>query len=428
MEKQVEYQGIGYAPLQLINEDVYKVIARQESTIDVGGNMFASFTVNTIEGLVDLFYKNSDELSYKDFVKVLCNSMTEALHDGTKTGISSVLKEALGLETLGEVAIDFTSGFLYDFSRSAYKHYTGEIDADEFLEKTSKSALDNILGGLTGTVWGYGRRICSDIVGLGATIGSVLATPAGVIMGSVFCTGVTACIRTTIINNAQKDAYARIEDSLGTYYHQLEFQDGVSVVPLQIIDDISDFQGTSGFSLKGLVPMYNIISDFEEYNYRKNVLINMEKEFLERREEWDSRAYQLKQTMLDMQRQRVAQLNIKYNVAMQELKSDFELRIRYGVEEQYQQYLSVAQYINGEIETKRSELQKIEKEQKASVEKQSQKREVNEKFIHILELMDLSDGNERDTVKEMVGIIIDQLNDDSFIAAVNAEDIIPLLR
>lgn len=428
MEKQVEYQGIGYAPLQLINEDVYKVIARQESTIDVGGNMFASFTVNTIEGLVDLFYKNSDELSYKDFVKVLSNSMMEALHDGTKTGISSVLKEALGLETLGEVAIDFTSGFLYDFSRSAYKHYTGEIDADQLLEKTSKSALDNILGGLTGTVWGYGRRICSDIVGLGATIGSMLATPAGVIMGSVFCTGVTACIRTTIINNAQKDAYARIEDSLGTYYHQLEFQDGVSLVPLQIIDDISDFQGTSGFSLKGLVPMYNIISDFEEYNYRKKVLINMEKEFVKRRKEWDFRAYQLKQAMLDMQRQRVEQLEVKYNVAMQELKSDFELRIRYGVEEQYQQYLSVAQYINGEIETKRTELQKIEKEQKASVEKQRQKREVNEKFINILETMDLSDGSETDIVKEMVGIIIDQLNEDSFIAAVNAEDIIPLLR
>ena len=79
----------------------------------------------------------------------------------------------------------------------------------------------------------------------------------------------TACIRTTIINNAQKDACARIEDSLVSYYHQLEFLDGVSVVPLQIIDGISDFQGTSGFSLKGLVPMYNIISDFEEYNYRK---------------------------------------------------------------------------------------------------------------------------------------------------------------
>lgn len=247
-------------------------------------------------------------------------------------------------------------------------------------------------------------------------------------MGSVFCTGVTAYIRTTIINNAQKDAYARIEDSLGTYYHQLELQDGVSVVPLQIIDDISDFQGTSGFSLKGLVPMYNIISDFEEYNYRKNVLINMEKEFVERRKEWDFRAYQLKQAMIDMQRQRVAQLEVKYNVAMQELKSDFELRIRYGVEEQYQQYLSVAQYINGEIETKRTELQKIEREQKASVEKQRQKREVNEKFIHILETMDLSDGNETDTVKEMVGIIIDQLNEDSFIATVNAEDIIPLLR
>lgn len=428
MEELVEYQGIGYAPLKLINEDVYKVIAGQEAAIDVGGSMVASFTLNTFEGLVNLFYKNSDELSYKEFVRVLSNSMTEALHDGTKTGISSVLKEALGLETIGEVAVDFTSGFLYDFSRSAYKHYTGQIHADQLIERTSKSALDNVLGSLTGAAWGFGRRICNDIVGLGATLGSMLASPAGVIMGSMFCTGVTACIRTTIINNAQRDAYARIEDSLGTYYRQLELQDGVSVVPLQIIDGISDFQGTSGFSLKGLVPMYNIISDFEEYNYRKKVLTNMEKEFMERRKEWDFKAYQLKQTMLDMQKQRIAQLEVKYNVAMQELKSDFRLKMKYGVEEQYQQYLSVAQYINGEIETKRSELQKIEREQKIAIERQRHKREVNEKFIRVLETMDLSDGSETDTVKKMVGSIIEQLNEDTFIAKVNAEDIIPLLR
>ncbi len=129
MEELVEYQGIGYAPLQLINEDVYKVIAGQEAAIDVGGSMVASFTLNTFEGLVNLFYKNSDELSYKR----VCEGFKQfydrgRLHDGTKTGISSVLKEALCLETIGEVSVDFTSGFLYDFSRSAYKHYTGEID------------------------------------------------------------------------------------------------------------------------------------------------------------------------------------------------------------------------------------------------------------------------------------------------------------
>ena len=42
-----------------------KVIAGQEAAIDVGGSMVASFTLNTFEGLVNLFYKNSDELSYK---------------------------------------------------------------------------------------------------------------------------------------------------------------------------------------------------------------------------------------------------------------------------------------------------------------------------------------------------------------------------
>lgn len=154
----------------------------------------------------------------------------------------------------------------------------------------------------------------------------------------------------------------------------------------------------------------------------------MEKEFVDRRKEWDFKAYQLKQTMLDMQKQRIAQLEVKYNVAMQELKSDFQLKIQQGVEEQYQQYLSVAKYINGEIETKRSELRKIEREQKITIESQRHKREVNEKFIHVLQTMDLSDGSETDTVKKMVSSIIEQLNEDTFIAKVHAEDIIPLLR
>ncbi len=56
------------------------------------------------------------------------------------------------------------------------------------------------------------------MVGLGATIGSALATPVGVIMGSFLCTGMTAFMRTAIINNAKQDAYERIEESLGAFY------------------------------------------------------------------------------------------------------------------------------------------------------------------------------------------------------------------
>ena len=427
METQVMYQGIGYAPLRLKNENDNNLSGFSELSVEIGGSMIASFTVSTVEDLVDLFYRRANELSYNEFAIILSNSMTEAMHEGAKTGISSILKEALGVETLGEMAIDFTSGFFYDYSRSAYKHYIGEIDADQLIERTTKSVLDNVLGSLTGAAWGYGKKICSQIVGLGATIGTALATSAGVIMGSMFCTGVATCIRTTIINNAQKDAYARLEDSLGSFYYRLE-QESTSMIPLQIVDDISDFTGTSGFSLKGLIPMYNIISDFEEYKYRKNILANMEKEFIDRRKEWDFKACQMKETMLDMQRQRVTQLEMKYNVAMEELKREFGLKVRYGVEEQYCQYLAAVQYINGAIVTKRSELRKIEKDHCIISNDFRLKREVNQKLIRILKTMDTSDQNMTSDVKKMIDTMIEQLNEDSFIAAINTEDIIPLLR
>ena len=111
METQVMYQGIGYAPLRLKNENDNNLSGFSELSVEIGGSMIASFTVSTVEDLVDLFYRRANELSYNEFAIILSNSMTEAMHEGAKTGISSILKEALGVETLGEMAIDFTSGF-----------------------------------------------------------------------------------------------------------------------------------------------------------------------------------------------------------------------------------------------------------------------------------------------------------------------------
>ena len=53
--------------------------------------MIASFAVSTIEDLVDLFYRRSDELSFDEFTAILSKSMTDAMHDGAKTGISSII-------------------------------------------------------------------------------------------------------------------------------------------------------------------------------------------------------------------------------------------------------------------------------------------------------------------------------------------------
>ena len=191
------------------------------------------------------------------------------------------------------------------------------------------------------------------------------------------------------------------------------------MIPLQIIDDISDFKGTTGFGLKGLAPMYNIISDYEEYQYRKNVLANMEKAFAAHRAEWDYQTYQMKQTMLDMQKKRINQLEIKYNTAMEQLKTEFELKVRYGMEEQYRQYLAAARYADGAIIVKREELKKTKMEYRTLTEDIRKKREVNDK---------MSDKSLSDEVKKMVSAIIAQLNDDTFIAVVSAEEIVPLLR
>ena len=155
---------------------------------------------------------------------------------------------------------------------------------------------------------------------------------------------------------------------------------------------------------------------------------SMEREFMLKRAEWDYKTYQMKQTMLDMQRRRVGQLEMRYDVAMEELKRDFELKVRYGVEEQYRQYLSAVQYINGQIETKCSELKKMEREHETVSKELKLKREVNRKLIGLLESMEIDDKSSSDEAKKMVGAIIEQLNEDSFVAAVNPEDIVLMLR
>ena len=112
METQTFSQGIGYEPLRLRNDakQSFNIWVSGEA-IGVGGSMIASFAVSTIEVMVDLFYSRPYELSFREFSTILCNSLTGAVHDGAKTGFGSILKEALQAETLGEVAIDFTSVF-----------------------------------------------------------------------------------------------------------------------------------------------------------------------------------------------------------------------------------------------------------------------------------------------------------------------------
>jgi len=70
----------------------------------------------------------------------------------------------------------------------------------------------------------------------------------------------------------------------------------------------------------------------------------------------------------------------------------------------------------------------MEREHEAVSKELQLKREVNRKFIDLLETMKIDDKSSSDEVKKMVGTIIEQLDEDSFVAAVNPEDIVPILR
>ena len=98
------------------------------------------------------------------------------------------------------------------------------------------------------------------------------------------------------------------------------------------------------------------------------------------------------------------------------------------MEEQYRQYLAAARYADGAIIVKREELKKTKMEYRTLTEDIRKKREVNDKMISLLKTMDISDKSLSDEVKKMVSAIIAQLNDDTFIAVVSAEEIVPLLR
>ena len=75
MEENRVYQGIGYAPLRLRNENDNNYVGSTDLAVEVGGSIIASFTVSTIEELVDLFYRRPDELSYSEFTSILSESI-----------------------------------------------------------------------------------------------------------------------------------------------------------------------------------------------------------------------------------------------------------------------------------------------------------------------------------------------------------------
>lgn len=418
-------QGIGYSELT-INGNNNNVICQIGINIasDVFINSSVDFAYSSIVNIANILYKSDQELTQEIFINAFTDALKDAVNTSAKTGFIDLLKEFMKVDDVGATVVEISGGMFYDVTIEAWKHINGDTDADELIENISKNALEDVLGGMTGIMFNYGKKICTDVMGIGISIGTMLGSCVGAISGAVMSTVAVKTLKHFIVKAAQKDAYERFHENVNMFY--LEQAERKNMIPLKILDDIEEFQGIRGISLKRLIPMYSIITDFEEYKLRNSVLKGMENRLKREMYNLDYKTMLTKQQLYLEYEKEAKQAQYRYEEAIEQLKYEFGNRVRVGIESQYKSYLEALNYINNNMEETHKQL--CETWQRGhSLERELEKRrEVNQKFISLLKDIDLSE--ETDQAKEIVNRLLNDLKNGEFVVAVTPKEVYSMLR
>lgn len=417
-------QGIGYAELTINGNNNNTICQIGINTVsDIVINSSVDFAYSSIMNIANILYKSDQEMTQEIFINVLADALKDAVNTGTKTGFIDLLKEFMKVDDMGATVIEMSGGMFYDVTVEAWNHFNGNIEADELIENISKNTLEDVLGGMTGIMFNYGKKICADIMGIGISIGTMLGSCIGTISGAVMSTIAVKTMKHFIVKAAQKDAYERFWENVNMFYlKQIERK---NMIPLKILYDIEDFQGIRGISFKRLIPMYSIITDFEEYKLRNSILKRMEDRLLQEKYNLDYKAMLTKQQLYLEYEKEAKQAQYRYEEAVEQLKYEFNNRVRTGIENQYKSYLEALRYINNNMKETHRQLCKIWQSGYLLEQELETKREVNQKFILLLKNMDLV--SETEQVKEIVNRLLDNLRNGEFVTAVTTKEVYSML-
>lgn len=433
MERQLSEsgQGIGYLELTINgnnNNSICQIGSNITSNIFI--NSSVDFAYSSIMNIANILYKSDQELTQEMFMKAFGDALKDVVNTGTKTGFIDLLKEFMNVEDMGDIGdigatvVEVSGGMFYDVTVEAWKHYNGDIDADELIENISKNALEDVLGGMTGIMFNYGKKICSDVMGVGISIGTMLGSFVGAISGVVMSTVAVKALKYSIVKVAQKDAYERFHENVNMFY--LEQAEEKNMIPLKILDDIEAFQGIKGISFKRLIPMYSIITDFEEYKLRNSVLKGMEYRLKQDMYNLDYKTMLVKQQLYLEYENETRQAKYRYEEAIEQLKYEFSNRVRTGIESQYKSYLEALRYVNNNMEDTHEQLCETWQKGHLLERELKTKREVNQKFISLLRDMDLT--KETEQAKGIVNKLLEELKNDNFVVAVTKKEVYGMLR
>lgn len=399
-------QGIGYTELT-INGNNNNVIC--EIGVNIASDAFINssidFAYSSIVNIVNILYKSDQELTQEIFINAFTDALKGAVNTSAKTSFIDLLKEFMKVDDMGATVVEVSGGMFYDVTIEAWKHFNGNIDADELIENISKNTLEDILGGMTGIVFYYGKKICTEIMGVGISLGTMLGSCVGAISGAIMSTVAVKTLKHFIVKVAQKDAYERFHENVNMFY--LEQADRKNMIPLKILDDIEAFQGIKGISIKRLIPMYSIITDFEEYKLRISVLKGMESKLKQEMYNMDYKTMVIKKQLYIEYEKEAKQAQYRYQEAIEQLKYEFCNRVKTGIESQYKSYMCAIHYINNGMEDTHKQLCETWQKGHTLDQELENKREVNQKFITLLKDIDLSEETER--AKEIVGRLMSDL-------------------
>ncbi|MBF0316323.1 MAG: hypothetical protein HQK52_23090 [Oligoflexia bacterium] len=291
---------------------------------------------STTHELVNLC--NNKDISKDDFIKagknILLASADGAGRAGTLTLATHATQSIVQGSIVGSIGVTAAASVAYDLAKSLYKFSQNKITSDELLQLNVQNAFTTTAittasyGGAIGasaTITALqGGGAFAQSIATGATIGTPLG-PLGVVIGGTVAALVVGIGINKMIASANAEGLARVRKDL------FEAQEYASANPNMIALKMAETMGLMSeteFSFKGLLPLYNVFSDLEEYKQRRSILKRISKETSKRFDQL-SKEHKIAQEQMRLAHEvRCQELEIQFHNARIQIEETVKERVR----------------------------------------------------------------------------------------------------
>ena len=346
--------------------------------------------LTTVKEIIEVI-KNRDNLPEDQFIMsiehILCGTVDGAARGGAIISSVQLLGKVMGKEiaanSLGAIPAMAIANTALDFAKDLYRCFvSGTIDADDLL----CNSINNSFSSFAGFGGAYlGGQIATfatakTAAATGAAIGSPLG-PVGTIVGSVVGGIVIGLGANAIIGTANKDAQKAFNECVTEINTHIELSGCAKLYYFaDSMSSISDFR----LSFKNLLPCYNLISDFKEYNLRKKAIRSIHEQLDASLESIETSKITALRKIEEQHNHRLEELQSRFNEQREAMFDEFKESMNTYVANSYSQYIGLFDILSGDMQDVLASLNSNKLTQNSMLECARNRNKINEQLNQTL--------------------------------------------